>query len=229
LVVVSERGGERRSLSTLAIARRVSKHLFLALLTWTPAHPPRRPQAPRQTSLRARRCVGGARARSRARMWCAGSSPELPALTSPSFLPAALHRQPEREDQEGAAEEGALCCLHPVRHDTRHRRLQDAQAPRTGARFVGAPDSHLVVSLARLSSSPTPPLLPPRAQAWVVFADVAAATKAMRELQGFFFYDKPMVSCRNRARARNLLGSSVVAAPGPRRRAPLARCGQHGG
>ena len=31
-----------------------------------------------------------------------------------------------------------------------------------------------------------------RGQAWVVFADVAAATAAMRAMQGFPFYDKPM-------------------------------------
>jgi RNA recognition motif-containing protein len=31
-----------------------------------------------------------------------------------------------------------------------------------------------------------------RGQAWVVFADVASATSAMRTMQGFPFYDKPM-------------------------------------
>ena len=31
-----------------------------------------------------------------------------------------------------------------------------------------------------------------RGQAWVVFADVAASTNAMRQMQGFPFYDKPM-------------------------------------
>ena len=31
-----------------------------------------------------------------------------------------------------------------------------------------------------------------RGQAWVVFADVASATEAMRAMQGFPFYDKPM-------------------------------------
>lgn len=32
-----------------------------------------------------------------------------------------------------------------------------------------------------------------RGQCWVVFEDVGAATSAMRALQGFPFYDKPMV------------------------------------
>lgn len=33
-----------------------------------------------------------------------------------------------------------------------------------------------------------------RGQAWVVFADVTAATNALRSMQGFPFYDKPIVS-----------------------------------
>jgi RNA recognition motif-containing protein len=33
-----------------------------------------------------------------------------------------------------------------------------------------------------------------RGQAWVVFADVAAATNAKNTMQGFPFYDKPIVS-----------------------------------
>jgi len=32
-----------------------------------------------------------------------------------------------------------------------------------------------------------------RGQAWVVFADVAAATNALRSMQGFQFFDKPIV------------------------------------
>lgn len=32
-----------------------------------------------------------------------------------------------------------------------------------------------------------------RGQAWVVFADVPSATSALRALQGFNFYDRPMV------------------------------------
>jgi RNA recognition motif-containing protein len=32
-----------------------------------------------------------------------------------------------------------------------------------------------------------------RGQAWVVFDDVTAATNALRQMQGFPFYDKPMV------------------------------------
>lgn len=32
-----------------------------------------------------------------------------------------------------------------------------------------------------------------RGQAWVVFADLTASTNALRSLQGFPFYDKPMV------------------------------------
>jgi U2 small nuclear ribonucleoprotein B'' len=35
-----------------------------------------------------------------------------------------------------------------------------------------------------------------RGQAWVVFADVAAATNALRSMQGFPFFDKPIVSGR---------------------------------
>lgn len=33
-----------------------------------------------------------------------------------------------------------------------------------------------------------------RGQAWIVFADVAAATNALRSMQGFPFFDKPIVS-----------------------------------
>lgn len=33
-----------------------------------------------------------------------------------------------------------------------------------------------------------------RGQAWVVFSDVAAATNALRTMQGFPFFDKPIVS-----------------------------------
>jgi RNA recognition motif-containing protein len=33
-----------------------------------------------------------------------------------------------------------------------------------------------------------------RGQAWVVYQDTASATNAMRRLQGFNLYDKPMVS-----------------------------------
>ena len=33
-----------------------------------------------------------------------------------------------------------------------------------------------------------------RGQAWIVFADVAAATNAMRTMQGFVFFEKPLVS-----------------------------------
>ena len=32
-----------------------------------------------------------------------------------------------------------------------------------------------------------------RGQAFVVFADIASATNALRSMQGFPFYDKPMV------------------------------------
>ena len=32
-----------------------------------------------------------------------------------------------------------------------------------------------------------------RGQAWVVFEDVASATSALRQMQGFPFYDKNMV------------------------------------
>ena len=33
-----------------------------------------------------------------------------------------------------------------------------------------------------------------RGQAWIVFADVTAATNALNSMQGFPFFDKPMVS-----------------------------------
>ena len=33
-----------------------------------------------------------------------------------------------------------------------------------------------------------------RGQAWIVFADVAASTNARNAMQGFPFYDKPLVS-----------------------------------
>lgn len=33
-----------------------------------------------------------------------------------------------------------------------------------------------------------------RGQAWVVFADIPAATNALRTMQGFTFFEKPMVS-----------------------------------
>jgi RNA recognition motif-containing protein len=33
-----------------------------------------------------------------------------------------------------------------------------------------------------------------RGQAWVVFSDVSAATNALRTMQGFPFFDKPIVS-----------------------------------
>ena len=32
-----------------------------------------------------------------------------------------------------------------------------------------------------------------RGQAWIVFADVTAATNALNSMQGFPFFDKPMV------------------------------------
>ena len=33
-----------------------------------------------------------------------------------------------------------------------------------------------------------------RGQAWVVFEDVGSASNAMRQMQSFTFYDKPMVT-----------------------------------
>jgi U2 small nuclear ribonucleoprotein B'' len=46
-----------------------------------------------------------------------------------------------------------------------------------------------------------------RGQAWVVFADVPSATSALRALQGFNFYDRPLVrhSFAQRRRRRHLL------------------------
>lgn len=35
-----------------------------------------------------------------------------------------------------------------------------------------------------------------RGQAWVVFSDVAAATNAKNTMQGFPFFDKPIVSAQ---------------------------------
>jgi U2 small nuclear ribonucleoprotein B'' len=40
-----------------------------------------------------------------------------------------------------------------------------------------------------------------RGQAWIVFADVAAATNALRTMQGFLFFDKPIVSAPARPQA----------------------------
>jgi RNA recognition motif-containing protein len=40
-----------------------------------------------------------------------------------------------------------------------------------------------------------------RGQAWIVFADVAAATNALRTMQGFLFFDKPIVSAAARPQA----------------------------
>ncbi|XP_023904482.1 U1 small nuclear ribonucleoprotein A-like isoform X1 [Quercus suber] len=34
-----------------------------------------------------------------------------------------------------------------------------------------------------------------KGQAWVVFDEVSSATNALRQMQGFPFYDKPMASC----------------------------------
>ena len=52
------------------------------------------------------------------------------------------------------------------------------------------------VGCTRLCAPPTDPAgsnLPPL-QAWVVFADIGAATSALRGMQNFPFFDKPMVS-----------------------------------
>jgi RNA recognition motif-containing protein len=38
-----------------------------------------------------------------------------------------------------------------------------------------------------------------REQAFVAFVDVTSATTAMRSLEGFVFYDKPLVSVRKRS------------------------------
>jgi U2 small nuclear ribonucleoprotein B'' len=37
-----------------------------------------------------------------------------------------------------------------------------------------------------------------RGQAWVVFSDVASATNALRSMQGFPFFDKPIVRSHHR-------------------------------
>lgn len=34
-----------------------------------------------------------------------------------------------------------------------------------------------------------------RGQAWIVFADITAATNALNSMQGFPFFGKPMVRC----------------------------------
>jgi len=41
-----------------------------------------------------------------------------------------------------------------------------------------------------------------RGQAWIVFKDVPSATKAMRDLQGFMFFDKQMVRMHARTHVR---------------------------
>ena len=49
-----------------------------------------------------------------------------------------------------------------------------------------------------ISASCVPPL--PPTQAWVVFEKAEDARKAMEAMQGFPFFDKPIVSGRGRAR-----------------------------
>lgn len=49
-------------------------------------------------------------------------------------------------------------------------------------------------SLMLRARRPAPALRHAPVQAWVVFADVAAATNALRSMQGFSFFDKPIVS-----------------------------------
>jgi RNA recognition motif-containing protein len=56
-----------------------------------------------------------------------------------------------------------------------------------------------------------------RGQAWVVFSDVAAATNAKNTMQGFPFFDKPIVSDRQ----QRLLDLSVI---GQRRCSSRAQC-----
>lgn len=43
-----------------------------------------------------------------------------------------------------------------------------------------------------------------RGQAWVVFDDITAATNALRQMQGFPFYDKPMVSVQASAEPKSV-------------------------
>ena len=43
-----------------------------------------------------------------------------------------------------------------------------------------------------------------RGQAFVVFRDISSATNALRSMQGFPFYDKPMVSKYSNNVLRNL-------------------------
>jgi hypothetical protein len=50
-----------------------------------------------------------------------------------------------------------------------------------------------------------------RGQAWVVFADVAAATNAKNTMQGFPFFEKPIVSGSN-SRAAAAAGAALAAA-----------------
>jgi hypothetical protein len=54
------------------------------------------------------------------------------------------------------------------------------------------------VGCTRLCAPPTDPAGSnlPALQAWVVFADIGAATSALRGMQNFPFFDKPMVSWR---------------------------------
>lgn len=54
-------------------------------------------------------------------------------------------------------------------------------------------------------------------QAWVVFADVPSATAALRALQGFTFYDRPLVSPAQSRRVRPSDAGAHAA-----RRPPLA-------
>jgi U2 small nuclear ribonucleoprotein B'' len=64
-----------------------------------------------------------------------------------------------------------------------------------------------------------------RGQAWIVFADVAASTTALRSMQGFPFFDKPMVragvSVASALRCPGgVSAASLPAASSERRRAP---------
>lgn len=49
-----------------------------------------------------------------------------------------------------------------------------------------------------------------RGQAFVVFSDVSSATNALRSMQGFPFYDKPMVSGRVLMSGRMCEGVCIV-------------------
>jgi hypothetical protein len=68
-----------------------------------------------------------------------------------------------------------------------------------------------------------------RGQAWIVFADVAAATNAKNTMQGFPFFDKPIVSEGGWDSGGQHLWAAAAVATGERKQRQLraAGCSRH--